>query len=54
MSLQLTDFNMATLLDSEEAISEYLAQVTEEDDREEALRAISYVIEAAVVGSELH
>lgn len=39
-------FDMAALLDSDEAISEYLSQVLAEGDSDELLRAIGYVAKA--------
>ena len=46
MSQNLTTFDMAALLDSDEAISEYLSQVLADGDSEEFLRAIGYVAKA--------
>ncbi|EUB76413.1 MULTISPECIES: addiction module antidote protein [Pseudomonas] len=46
MSQTLTTFDMAALLDSDEAISEYLSQVLADGDNEEFLRAIGYVVKA--------
>ena len=46
MGHTLTTFDMAALLDSDEAISEYLSQVLTDGDNEEFLRAIGYVIKA--------
>lgn len=46
MSQTLTTFDMTTLLDSDEAISEYLSQVLADGDNEEFLRAIGYVLKA--------
>lgn len=46
MSQLLTPFDMATLLDSDEAISEYLTQVLADGDHEEFLRAVGYVAKA--------
>jgi len=46
MSQTLTTFDLATLLDSDEAISEYLSQVLADGDNEEFLRAIGYVAKA--------
>jgi probable addiction module antidote protein len=46
MSQTLTNFDMAALLDSDEAISEYLSQVLADGDNEEFLRAIGYVVKA--------
>lgn len=46
MSQHLTAFDMAALLDSDEAISEYLSQVLADGDSEEFLRAIGYVAKA--------
>ncbi len=46
MSQTLTNFDVAALLDSDEAISEYLSQVLADGDNEEFLRAIGYVLKA--------
>jgi len=46
MSQTLTTFDMAALLDSDEAISEYLSQVLADGDNEEFLRAVGYVAKA--------
>lgn len=46
MSQTLTNFDVAALLDSDEAISEYLSQVLADGDYEEFLRAIGYVLKA--------
>ncbi len=46
MSQTLTNFDMVELLDSDEAISEYLSQVLADGDSEEFLRAIGYVLKA--------
>jgi probable addiction module antidote protein len=46
MSQTLTNFDMVALLDSDEAISEYLSQVLADGDSEEFLRAIGYVLRA--------
>ena len=50
MSQHLTTFDMAALLDSDEAISEYLSQVLADGDSEEFLRAIGYVAKARGMG----
>lgn len=42
----LTEFDLATILDSEEAISEYLSQVLADGDGDELLRAIGYIAKA--------
>lgn len=42
----LTEFDLATILDSEEAISEYLSQVLADGDSDELLRAIGYIAKA--------
>jgi probable addiction module antidote protein len=42
----LTAFDMASLLDSDEAISEYLTQVLAEGDSDELIRAVGYVAKA--------
>ncbi|WP_460126489.1 addiction module antidote protein [Pseudomonas sp. S2_C03] len=46
MSQTSTAFNMVALLDSDEAMSEYLSQVLADGDNEEFLRAIGYVVRA--------
>ncbi|EPJ81525.1 transcriptional regulator [Pseudomonas sp. CFII68] len=46
MSQHLTTFDMAALLDSDEAISEYLSQVLADGDSEEFLREIGHVAKA--------
>jgi DNA-binding phage protein len=46
MSQILTNFDVIALLDSDEAISEYLSQVLADGDNEESLRAIGYVLKA--------
>lgn len=46
MAQTLTTFDMAALLDSDEAISEYLSQVLADGDNDEFLRAIGYVAKA--------
>ena len=42
----ITDFDLAALLDNEEAISEYLSQVLAEGDSDELIRAIGHVAKA--------
>ncbi|MDD0975229.1 addiction module antidote protein [Pseudomonas fontis] len=46
MTVALTSFDMAALLDSDEAISEYLSQVLEDGDTDELLRALGHVAKA--------
>jgi len=46
MSQALIAFDMAALLDSDEAISEYLSQVLADGDSDEFLRAVGYVAKA--------
>lgn len=46
MSQALLEFDLAALLDSEEAISEYLTQVLADGDTDELIRAIGYVAKA--------
>ncbi|MGY2044739.1 addiction module antidote protein [Pseudomonas pergaminensis] len=46
MKQTLTTFDMTELLDSDEAISEYLSQVLADGDNQELLRAIGYVAKA--------
>lgn len=42
----ITEFDLAALLDSEEAISEYLSQVLAEGDADELIRAVGHVAKA--------
>ncbi|MCM2330804.1 probable addiction module antidote protein [Pseudomonas linyingensis] len=42
----ITEFDLAALLDSEEAISEYLSQVLAEGDIDELIRAVGHVAKA--------
>jgi probable addiction module antidote protein len=42
----VTEFDLAALLDSEEAISEYLSQVLAEGDTDELIRAVGHVAKA--------
>ncbi|MFG0630462.1 MAG: addiction module antidote protein [Gammaproteobacteria bacterium] len=46
MSQELLPFDMADLLDSDEAISEYLTQVLADGDTDEILRAIGHIAKA--------
>jgi probable addiction module antidote protein len=46
MSEKLIPFDMMTLLDSDEAISEYLSQVLEDGDSDELIRALGYIARA--------
>ncbi|MEG5266116.1 addiction module antidote protein [Pseudomonas sp. JDS28PS106] len=46
MSEILVPFDMAAMLDSDEAINEYVAQVWAEGDADELIRAVSYVAKA--------
>ena len=46
MNNELTEFDLAEYLDSDEAIAEYLSQVLDDGDNEEFLRAIGYVAKA--------
>ncbi|OAI19026.1 addiction module antitoxin [Methylomonas koyamae] len=46
MSEQLLPFDMTTLLDSDEAISEYLNQVLEDGDSDELIRTLGYIAKA--------
>ena len=46
MPLLRASFDLVSLLNSEEAISEYLAQVLAEDDKDEYIRALKHVTEA--------
>ena len=44
--MKLVDFDLTELLDSNEAISEYLTQVLADGDSDELLRAIGYIAKA--------
>ncbi|CAM4050465.1 Addiction module antidote protein [Pseudomonas reidholzensis] len=46
MNHELLPFDMADLLDSDEAISEYLTQVLADGDTDEILRAIGHIAKA--------
>jgi len=46
MALQLTTFDVADYLDSEEAIAEYLSQVMADGDDDELLRALGHIAKA--------
>lgn len=46
MNTQLMDFDLADILDSDEAIAEYLSQVLADGDNDELLRAIGYIAKA--------
>ena len=46
MSEKLIEFDLADVLDSEEAVSEYLSQVLVDGDNDELLRAIGYIAKA--------
>ena len=46
MSETLMPFDMAAMLDSDEAINEYVAQVWAEGDADELIRAVGYVAKA--------
>ncbi|MDP1657871.1 MAG: putative addiction module antidote protein [Methylotenera sp.] len=46
MSVKLLPFDMVSLLDSDEAISEYLSQVLDDGDSDELLRALGYIAKA--------
>lgn len=46
MPHNLTEFDLTDILDSEEAISEYLTQVLADGDSDELLRAIGYIAKA--------
>ena len=46
MNEKLIPFDMATLLDSEEAISEYLSQVLIDGDTDEIIRALGHIARA--------
>ena len=46
MVVKTKAFDMAALLDSEEAIEEYFSQVMAEGDSEEIIRALGYIAKA--------
>lgn len=46
MSIPLTGFDLTDVLDSDEAIAEYLSQVLADGDSDELLRAIGYIAKA--------
>ncbi len=46
MKKQLTPFEMADYLDSDEAIAEYLSQVLADGDQDELLEAIGHIAKA--------
>jgi probable addiction module antidote protein len=46
MSVELTLFDMADQLDSDEAISEYLSQVLSDGDTDEIIRALGHIARA--------
>jgi len=52
MSQTLTTFDMAALLDSDEAISEYLSQVLADGDIDEFVRARGYLVMTRDTGSQ--
>lgn len=46
MTHELIEFDLACILDSDEAIGEYLSQVLADGDSDELLRAIGYIAKA--------
>ena len=46
MTEKLLPFDMGPLLDSDEAIGEYLSQVLEDGDSDEIIRALGYIAKA--------
>ncbi|MGI9213139.1 MAG: addiction module antidote protein [Methylococcaceae bacterium] len=46
MTEKLLPFDMVSLLDSDEAINEYLSQVLEDGDNDELIRALGYIAKA--------
>ena len=46
MTEKLVPFDMVKLLDSNEAITEYLTQVLEDGDKSELMRALGYIAKA--------
>lgn len=51
MKEQITAFDLSEFLDSDEAICDYLTQVLDEGDMEEAKRALGYVAKAKGMAS---
>jgi DNA-binding phage protein len=54
MNQTLTPFDMTTLLDTDEAINEYVSQVLADGDNGEYLRAVSYVTVACKKAETFH
>ncbi|MDR1063240.1 MAG: putative addiction module antidote protein [Azoarcus sp.] len=50
MSIETIPFDMAALLDSDEAIREYFAQVLDDGDADEIVRALSHIARARGMG----
>src|SRR6187402_1111270 len=46
MSIQLLPFDLSAILDSDEAVAEYVRQVREDGDTDEMLRAVGHVAKA--------
>ena len=46
MNEKLLPFNMVSMLNSDEAMSEYLSQVLEDGDSDELIRALGYIAKA--------
>jgi len=46
MTEQLLPFDLTAMLDSDEAISEYLTQVLDDGDTDELIRALGYIAKA--------
>ncbi|MBM3203641.1 putative addiction module antidote protein [Candidatus Woesearchaeota archaeon] len=46
MTVKLLPFDVASLLDSDEMINEYLSQVLEDGDSDELIRALRYITKA--------
>lgn len=46
MTQAIIEFDLASILDSDEAIGEYLSQVLADGDSDELLRAIGYIAKA--------
>lgn len=51
MSEKLIPFDMAEMLDSDEAIAEYLSQVLSDGDTDEVLRALGHIARAKGMSS---
>jgi probable addiction module antidote protein len=50
MNNEVFPFDMSAILDSDEAIAEYVRQVVEDGDTDEMLRAVGYIAKARGMG----